>query len=111
MTAAPRTRQRHIYSASDNADKLTLRTYETFGFTLAVFIDNKDAEGYGEPGSRFVALSLDEAKELADSLFLAIVATRKASSMACTCNAWDHVWEDEFGKHLVHSESCVHYDD
>ena len=31
--------------------------------------------------------------------------------MACTCEAWNHTWEDENGIHLVHSESCDHYDD
>jgi len=29
--------------------------------------------------------------------------------MRCTCEAWNHVWEDENGLHLVHSESCDYY--
>ena len=29
--------------------------------------------------------------------------------MTCTCEAWNHWWEDENGIHLVHSESCDYY--
>jgi hypothetical protein len=28
----------------------------------------------------------------------------------CTCEAWNHAWEDDDGIHLVHSESCFFYD-
>ena len=63
---------KHIFSAGDNTDKLTMRQYGAFGWTLGVFIDSAEVSGYGEVGSRMVALSLDEAKNLRDLLEIAI---------------------------------------
>lgn len=70
---------KHVFSTSDNTDKLTLRVYDAFGFTLGVFIDDKEAagKGYGEEGSRMVALGLDEAKNLRDLLDIAIEEASK----------------------------------
>jgi len=65
---------KHLFTATDNTHRLTLRTYDAFGFTLGVFIDSIDApgEGYGEEGGLIVAIGLDEAKNLRDLLDIAI---------------------------------------
>ena len=65
---------KHVFTATDNQNRLTLRSYDAFGFTLGVFIDSIDAPGagYGEEGGLIVALGLDEAKNLRDLLDAAI---------------------------------------
>lgn len=70
---------KHVFSASDNTHRLTVRAYEAFGFTLGVFIDPVDApgKGYGEDGGLIVALGLDEAKNLRDLLDIAIEEASK----------------------------------
>lgn len=81
----------HVFTAQDNTDKLTIRAYKaefgrpqtvvaTFGFTLGVFIDDKNVgdANYGEVGSRMVALSLDEAKNMRDLLDVAIKEHERA---------------------------------
>ena len=62
----------HIFTGKDNQDKLTLRSYDVFGFTLGVFVDTADSISYGNEGSRMVSLSLDEAKNMRDLLDIAI---------------------------------------
>lgn len=70
----------HVFTAQDNTDKLTIRAYKAFGFTLGVFIDDKNVgdANYGEVGSRMVALSLDEAKNMRDLLDVAIEEHERA---------------------------------